>query len=162
MSPRLTLLAAILSLAGCVATEGGAPATTEVGPGNSLVDAVTAGSMFAIVCAETAPSFANAPAELASLPFVRHPETGTYYHHNLNLSIKLMPKACSMVFASNEDASVIGLILASGVSGQSGSKSNEIAVNPDSGNASANGPGGTKMRFERSPYGLFHVVLTAP
>jgi hypothetical protein len=164
----LGLLAALV-LAGCVTPDGSTVAASsaqpsQVGPGDASVDGMSAGMIFNQVCSDTAPGFKKAPAIMAKMPFRQNPTTGTYYHQKLDLSIKLMPKRCSMVFSSKEKPMQLGLVLALEVGLDSGS--NEVGFNPDNGTSATKGKGGTA--FEFTPLGrahgrnMFRAVLIAP
>ncbi len=113
VATRMLLSAAVLVLAACVEQTA---SSGDVGPGPELADPVIASMMFSDVCVDTAPSFAGAPRVLQSLPFRQHPETGTYYHTNLNLSFKVFSdggrRICSIVFATDEAPGPTTLILA--------------------------------------------------
>lgn len=157
-------LAAVL--AGCVQpTSAVAPAVDSgVGPGSASVDEMDASMIFSKVCGDTAPSFRKAPSVMKGMAFRQRPETGTYYHQNLDLSIKLFPKRCSMVFGSKSDPLQLGLMLAAAAGVNSGS--NEVSVDPDSGASATKGPKGTSFRFEPGPlhdqYPMYRAVLIAP
>ena len=153
---RRGIVIACFALAGCVTPQGGVPTRGEVGPGNARVDATFAALTFSDVCGKTAPSFAKAPAAMQSLPFAQHPETGTYYHKNFDLSIKLMPKRCSMVFRSGNDTMMIGIAVAGAVNAQ------EIAFDPVTDGAIAKGPKGTTLTVSPGGSGMFRAVLIAP
>ncbi|MCX8508083.1 MAG: hypothetical protein ORN49_04255, partial [Rhodobacteraceae bacterium] len=86
-------------------------AQSDVGPGPDQANGINASMIFGDVCVATAPSFRKAPAVMAKMPFRQHPGTGTYYHQNLDLWIKLMPKRCSMVFTSEDDPTELGMMM---------------------------------------------------
>ncbi|MGB5069289.1 MAG: hypothetical protein WBO29_18175 [Albidovulum sp.] len=162
-------LLAALVLGGCVTPDPASQApvsapATDVGPGPAQADGTSAGVIFSSVCADTAPSFRQAPAILAKMPFRQHPTTGTYYHQNLDLSVKLMPKRCSMVFSSRENPMQLGLGLAAFAAVDSGS--NQMGIDPDTGASATKGKGGTA--FEFVPLGrangrnMYRAVLIAP
>jgi hypothetical protein len=107
--PCLALLAA-LGLAACDDLPTGAPgpgvqvSAGDVGPGPDAADPAVAGDLFARVCEASAPSFAEAPAILRGLPFAQRPATGTWYHRQLDLSIRINPgnpESCSLVAGTN-------------------------------------------------------------
>jgi len=111
----------LVALAACQITTG----ETSVGlvePGDKSPDTISAGSLYKQICTDTAPSFRGAVSELESLPFVQHPETGTYYHQNLNLSIKLIEtdsfRQCSMLIGVRNFKSSEALLLAVYASGE--------------------------------------------
>lgn len=165
-----------LTLLGCVAEQPAQPSlekgaqaaatnSTNVVPGPYQVDGMGAGMIFARVCAETAPSFRNAPTVMADMPFRQHPETGTYFHQNFDLSIKLMPKSCSMVFTSTEDAAEIGLFVATSVAvSQPGQPA--VDIDPDTGATATKGPHGTRLEFvpmgNSNGRNFYRAVLIAP
>ncbi|WP_420857489.1 hypothetical protein [Marivivens marinus] len=149
-------LVALAALGGCVEPGANPPAQPvsaasaagPVVPGETPADAIFAAALFGQICAENAPTFRNAGATLGGLPFRQHPQTGTYYHSNVNLSVKIFPPssgttACSMVFVSRDDAMTIGLAIAAQVSDDG-----QIGVNPDTGATMAQGPGGTVLIVE--------------
>ncbi|MGB5557049.1 MAG: hypothetical protein WBN04_03450 [Paracoccaceae bacterium] len=154
-----------LVLGGCASTEGTRTAAasapgSEVGPGPAAVDAVSASKLFNDVCGKTAPSFRKAPAVMAELPFRQNTATGTYYHQSLDLSFKLLPKRCSMVFGSVERSSMLGLAMATSTG------ANEASFDPISGAATSNGPKGTSLEFqpvaELKGRAMYRAVLIAP
>lgn len=153
---RRGVLVACFALAGCVAPQGVAPTSGEVGPGSARVDAMDAAFIFSDVCVKTAPGFAKAPAAMQSMPFAQHPETGTYYHKNLDLSIKLMPKRCSMVFRSGDDTMMVGIAMSGAVPAP------EIALDPITDGTTAKGPKGTTLTVSPVGNGMFRAVLIAP
>lgn len=82
------------------------PASEAVLPGSKAADWDEALGIFESVCVKTYPNMTAAKAAVSKLPFAVNPQTGTYYHKNLDLSIKLFegrPKACSLVFGSRQD-----------------------------------------------------------
>lgn len=166
-SPLGPALIAAFALAGCVpasAPDGakGAAGGVAVGPGPSVADGISASGIFGQVCGTTAPGFGAAPAQLTKMPFRQHPTTGTYYHQNLDLSVKLMPKRCSMVFSSRDPAMELGIIMAAGIGGTS----NDLGIDPATGATYRRGPKGTSFEFE--PLGtangrpMYRAVLIAP
>ncbi|MGL5009606.1 MAG: hypothetical protein ACRC6I_06955 [Paracoccaceae bacterium] len=117
----LPLLAA-LALSACVGSGKPTPNTfTDIGPGAAAADAATASLLFARICADTAPSLSAARSELAALPFRQAPDTGTYFHTQLDLSFKLRTEGgqniCSMVFGTTDDPQSAALLLAAAGSG---------------------------------------------
>lgn len=106
---RRVLLCALL-LAGCdqpleqtADTPASQPVTRSAtaGPGPQLVAPAQATALYSDLCLATAPTFDALP-NLIEAPFVQHSRTGTYYHPQLNLSVKLVDLSgdlyCSMVF----------------------------------------------------------------
>lgn len=142
----------ILALAACVSSDPTPSANipvgrSDLGPGAQEVDGLIAATMFRRVCVDTAPSFARARSEIAAMPFVQHPETGTYYHRNLNLSFKLLdsgPKRCSIVFGSNESAGQLAIFMATSTGSQN------IAIDPSTNTSTAQLPNGAQFGFEKT------------
>lgn len=166
----LTAVVAMLAVGACTPTVdspavNGAVATGPVGPGSEQADGLSAMALFSDVCIKTSPSFRGAPAALKKLPFRQHPDTGTYYHQNLDLSIKLMPKRCSMVFTSRDNANSLGII-AGTTAAMADQDTGEMALDPTSGAASTVAKNGTKVEF--APMGRDHgrnwyrIVAIAP
>lgn len=155
MIRRAALIAAMaLALAGCVDTQSSAPASrNDIRPGPHQVDGVDAMMMFKRICVEPSPTFADTRSIIATLPFQQHPATGTYYHRNLDLSVKLTPVAgggvCSMVFASKDESSQLALMMS--LAGASFNDSNrvgsEIFIDPDASRSSTNLAGGAQLVF---------------
>ncbi|OYW41708.1 MAG: hypothetical protein B7Z38_07080 [Rhodobacterales bacterium 12-64-8] len=90
------------------------PALAEtVGPGTEGLSSTAAASLFARVCIETRPKLAKAKAELASLGYVAHPDTGTFYDNRLDVSFKLLrgEGVCSRVIRSDDDPMQVVLFL---------------------------------------------------
>ena len=100
------------------------------------------------------------------MPFRQRFGTGTYYHQNLDLSIKLLPKRCSMVFSSTDKPIQLGIVLSAATAIPRGDGPADIGLDPDNGRASAIGKGGTRLEFE--PMGridgrlMYRAVLIAP
>lgn len=101
-------------------------ATAEIVPGTGYVGTSIAMSLFQDACLETMPTFKFENTELAKSMFRQNPKTGTYYHQNLDLSVKVQKvgagKACSMVFSSKEEPSQLAIgmsLLPATVSGSS-------------------------------------------
>lgn len=92
---------AALAMALCA----GMAAAQEVGPGPDPAPPAEAARIFAGVCAATLPDFRAAPAAIAALPLRQNPQTGTWYHRQLDLSVKLHrlngENVCSVVFSSS-------------------------------------------------------------
>ncbi|WP_126974940.1 hypothetical protein [Frigidibacter oleivorans] len=148
---RAASLLAVALLAGCVETQSaGTVAAAQVGPGSSLLDPedqIFAAMLFNDVCGDTGAKPAAAKAVLAKLPVTQHPETGTYYHQNLDLSFKLVKEGshdvCSMVFGSRSELSSIGLMLAAG----SAAKGAPVGMDPDTGEIEAKAAKGGTLYF---------------
>ena len=142
----LAAMALGLALTGCVentSTASKAAEGAEVQPGPANVDMVSAVSLFDRVCAKTAPRFSGAPKALASLPVRQHPDTGTFYHQNLNLSFKVtVGRGCSMVFVSKERPGTLALAFGSTLSSDG-----NVSMDPSTNNSFAKGPAGTEMNF---------------
>lgn len=76
--------------------------------GEGEVDANTASLMFKSICVDPFPDFTRSKEAIANHPFNQNPESGTYYHNDLSLSVKLAEepgklKSCSMVFRSDDE-----------------------------------------------------------
>lgn len=109
MSLRLVYVCAmVMGFAACDApvsapAEGMAatkpPVASNAGPGPKDVTTTEGARIFRAVCLDTHPSFKMAPAVLATMPFVQNGATKTYYHQELDLSIKLQGNQCSFVMA---------------------------------------------------------------
>lgn len=163
--------ALILSLAGCVETQSVATGeAASVGPGSAAVDSEYGSMSFADICIGAYAQPEKAKAMLLERGYVQHPQTKTFFNPRRNVSFKLMPKKCSMVFGSKDRADMVAFSFGLAViSRESKAKPAElrIAVNPDTGFATAKGPKGST--FEIAPAGskqlgqtMYHAVLTAP
>lgn len=171
MSVRAAFLIglAALSMSACVPSTENAASTGQttgpVEPGAEQADGLLAMAMFSDICIKTSPSFRGAPAALAKLPFRQHPETGTYYHRNVDLSVKLMPKRCSMVFTSKDDPGQLGMI-AGTTTAMADQDTGSMGLDPDTGAASTIARNGTLIEF--TPTGRQHgrswyrIVAIAP
>ncbi len=162
------VIALSLGLIGCVETQP--PAQTSpsaVVPGTHPVDSASAMSLISDICVDTLPRFANAPAVLAKMPFQQNPQTGTYYHRSLDLSIKLHTdkgrKICSMVFVSKDDPAQLALLIPIAASSQGGG--NKILVGPDMSQSAVALAGGARLTFQ--PIGqnagkkYYNITVTA-
>lgn len=95
-----------------------APQRTEAGLtiGTENVESVSGSIMFGQICADTYPDFDKARQALAAMPFKQNPNTGTYYHQNVDMSVKLIDNGadhiCSMVFGSKDDPDGLAIIFA--------------------------------------------------
>lgn len=140
-------------------------AKSDVGPGSEQVDGFAAAAILGDVCVATAPSFRNAPAVMAKMPFRQHPGTGTYYHQTLDLSVKLLPKRCSMVFTSKDEPSQLGIAIATSAA-MAGQSTGSMGLDPDTGAASTLAKNGATIAFE--PMGRsngrnwYRAVVIAP
>lgn len=173
---RFAGLIAAVTLSACVSSAPSPPsaeaaklaeqvAQSDIGPGPDQVEGIGASMIFGDVCVATAPSFRKAPAVMAQMPFRQHPGTGTYYHQNLDLSIKLMPKRCSMVFTSKDDPGELGIMMAiSPATSDQGSGS--MDVNPDTGASATMTKSGAKIEFEpmgrKNGRNWYRAVIIAP
>ncbi|NSX55059.1 hypothetical protein [Parasulfitobacter algicola] len=76
----------------------------NAGPGIDFVSPGRAAALYKQVCVSNATNFENVPAVLAQMPFRQEPESGIYYHQDLNLSFRLGKSKnsdfCGMVWAS--------------------------------------------------------------
>lgn len=151
----IPLVVGLTTLSACVEpTTTAAPNTAAFsGPGSTLVTVADATTMFNSVCVQTAPSFTKAASVLASMPFQQNPATGTYFHKNLNLSVKLANGGCSMVFVSEEATPTLGLALAMQVSAANGQNSADIGMDASTGGTMTQGPAGTTFTFRPSQNG---------
>lgn len=92
-----------------------APGTIEMsrsaGPGGSRAEPREAGEIFAKACVLTSPSFSGTQYALSAYPFTQHSRTKVYFHNDLDLSVKLQSRTCSMEFASSasEELTIEGL-----------------------------------------------------
>jgi hypothetical protein len=90
-----------ISLSGCInTTHVPVPESAVARPGEDLIPPSFAGNFFTEICLTTAPDFQNVPQAISGEPFIRHSETGTYYHRFSDLSIKVAGYGCSLVFKS--------------------------------------------------------------
>lgn len=117
--------------------------------GEAALDAATAFKFFDAACLGTQPSFAGAPGALEANGFARNPETGTWYHPTLNLSVQA-DDACTMVFASDEDPGQVAMTLAMGVAAAAGGGA-DVSLDPSSGRAVVPGPDGSVFEMEPVP-----------
>ncbi len=146
-------------LAGCTNTTGTAiPVSVEgpvaavivpsdkssVGPGPAVVDGAMAAELFADICGSTYPNLKAATAKLAKGPYRQQPQTGTWYHRDLDLSFKIIPeqRACSQVFGTQDDAGPLGLLYAVSVS-----STDKVAIDPASNATMTSGPHGSVFEF---------------
>ena len=99
-----------LALTGCLNVAGVAE-SPNARPGKNLIPPGLAGNFFTEVCLVTAPNFEEVPQSIAGEPFIRHQETGTYFHKFADLSIKVSDYGCSLVFKSelSIDETISGL-----------------------------------------------------
>jgi hypothetical protein len=144
MRPLPAIMVAAL-LSACVPTAS-TTSSASIGPGDEPVDALFAGIMFGDVCVDTLPDFAGAPAALEG--YRQNTATGTYYHPNLDLSVKLTPDnggTCSMVFSSRADAVeiAISVLAAAGADGPE----NALGLDPITGAGSTVAKGGAVVQF---------------
>jgi hypothetical protein len=151
-STILRLALCFLMVSGCEPTTlGGMPSAGPVRPGIAPVSIQNAISMFGSICVKTAPNFHNAAVLMKPPSFVQNSATSTYFHQNLNLSIKLIPGpgggSCSMEFVSYAKPIELGLALTL-ISTQGDSKGQAvIGVNPMMGAIVTKARGGTVMTF---------------
>ena len=88
--------ALVAAASGCMQPSVSATAA----PGAAPASPATAGQLFAKGCLQQLPSFAGTPAAIANDPITRRQSSGTYYHNTQNLSLKLLPGYCSVVFGT--------------------------------------------------------------
>lgn len=172
--PMLGLVFAALALSACVETAGqtqvasiegpvvavitAKPDDENVAPGPKAVGLVEAVGLFDRVCASHYPDLKASEAEIRKLPF-RQATTGTWFHQQLDLSIKLIPdrRACSMVFGSREDPLQLGLAI-----GVTASSTQKVGIST-AGQVTTQGPKGSTFEFgptsRTSNRTYFHAVL---
>jgi hypothetical protein len=90
------------------------PESPAAGPREALIQPYDAGVIFADTCLIRGSSFEDALEGLRVHNVTRNSTTGTYYHNEFNLSVRVTPKECSLVFATREDKSDVILGLAKG------------------------------------------------
>ncbi len=139
-----------------------APAQAQlVSPGETPVTIEQAIAQFSRACVDTLPEFTAAPAMLADQGFIQNPDTSTWFHQTLNLSIKLTPPLggdqCSIVFASTADPDAIGLALVV-VMG-----STTVFLDPDSAITKGHREDGVRFFFDAGPLyegdQYYHAVM---
>ncbi|MFK7752298.1 MAG: hypothetical protein AB8B51_07085 [Sedimentitalea sp.] len=149
------VLGVLAVLAGCEDTLSTQSASqSSVRPGTSVVDGVIAATMFSSICIEAVPNFTQLPARLNTAAFKQNPETGTYYHQKLDLSVRFNKRggsedgSCSMVFGSRDKAGEIALLVSSAALRKGASKPNAtLALNPNTNSASTKLIGGSEFLF---------------
>ena len=94
--PLPFIVTALLTLGACVGTP---PVSADAGPGTRSADPRTAAEVFTAACIRTLPDFAGTPFAIAQFPMTQNMETGTYFHNDLDLSVKLIGDDCSIVFS---------------------------------------------------------------
>lgn len=87
-------------------------ASASAGPGPQPATRNIAIAFFKDVCVATAPTFAGAPAVLASKQVVQNATTTTYYHQQYDMSVQLNAKGCSFVAGGNFKASDLAALTA--------------------------------------------------
>ena len=114
----VAILLTALVLSACngtspAALETPAAATTRlvagpnIGPGPAITSPATAAGLMRAVCGSTVPAKAA-----AANGFALNTSFGTFYHQQLDLSIKHRSDRCSMVFASNASLAEVERALA--------------------------------------------------
>ena len=88
----------------------------DAAPGERPVPAARAVQYYSALCGQAANGRRAVEAAAGANGFVQNTKTGTYYHPQDNLSVKLTENICSMVFAS-ESASSSVLAAFNGLSG---------------------------------------------
>ncbi|MBC6407837.1 MAG: hypothetical protein GDA40_06810 [Rhodobacteraceae bacterium] len=58
--------------------------------------------LFFRACVETAPTFKDAKKVISTEPFRQNSTSGTYCHDVYNLSVKVVPGRCSLLFVTSE------------------------------------------------------------
>ncbi len=121
----------------------------EVGPGPASVDGATGADLFTEICLDTLPEFRKAAAVVQALPFRQHPDTGTWYHRDLDLSVKLFTDGghtyCSMVFSSRDAAGELAMFF--GFTAALASDNPQLGVDPDADTAMVQLPRGAVFEF---------------
>lgn len=77
---------------------------TQVAPGQLAASGNAAGTIFAQTCLGTGPQFASLPQAAANLPMTQSPQSGTYFHNTLDISVARTGQGssgrCSIVFGT--------------------------------------------------------------
>ncbi len=140
-------------------------ASAEVGPGKGKVDAIFGSLMFSDICAKTLPRFRSAPSVLAKMRFKQSPETGTYFHQSLDMSVKLFEQngrqVCSMVFSSREEPMLLAMMFGTSVISATNSD-NALTLGDGDDIVSVALPRGAKFRLLRQVIKgrkLFHAYI---
>jgi hypothetical protein len=113
-SLNLSLAAALLALSGCMPATDTISASPTAGPGAAFMSPYDAGVIFADVCLTRGARFERAREGLVGFPFTQNTRTGTYYHNTANLSVKVSPQSCSMVYGTRQDTDAAKRGLAQG------------------------------------------------
>jgi hypothetical protein len=108
------ILPGVLLLVGACATGPYIPESPTAGPGEDYMLPYDAGVIFADTCLIRGSAFEDALEGLRVHNVTRNSTTGTYYHNKANLSVSVTPQECSLVFATNQDDSVVVSGLAEG------------------------------------------------
>ncbi len=152
--PAVLALALTLSPAGLAAQ--------EVGPGPSSVPGTEAVQMFMRICAATLPVFRGAEQVIAGYPLRQHPDTGTYFHTDLDLSVKLHvldgDAVCSLVFSSPDSEQALVRAFVDSVTGL---YSQPAQVEQAGGATIAYLPGGAVFEFTAGDSGLYRALMAA-
>lgn len=118
-----------------------------LGIGTEQVDASGAFRLFDAICMKTAPDFANAPAQIARMPFVFDAKSGDYKHTGLDLIVTLKKRRCQVGFSSKVEPKALGRFLAEQVVSKSNAKFRFIAQDRDTGDTSGPGPANTYFSY---------------
>ena len=94
------ITASPLALSACSVPPDSIPVSPTAGPGPATLAAFDAGVIFADVCLTRGPNFEDAVQGLSGFPFTQNANTGTFYHNRANLSVKVRPSQCSMVYGT--------------------------------------------------------------
>ena len=102
---------ATISLGACTPPASTIPSSSTAGPGPQILSAFDAGIIFADTCLIRGPNFENSIEGLRVHNVTQNASTGTYYHNSANLSVRITPDQCSMVYGTSQDvdAAVAGL-----------------------------------------------------
>jgi hypothetical protein len=171
LNKRLTLRVMALSLSmGLIANH--APASDGPNVGAALGDTPpnVAALLFRDICVQTLPGFKKAASALKKAKFNRNTKTGTYYHPDYNLSVKITKykgsPQCSLVMIGTSEPEQTSYMFAAAVFADvPEAERDQTEVNvPKPGQMAVHHPGFVDFRFDSSPYEarstLYHAVLS--
>jgi hypothetical protein len=110
----LIFLGLLLVTGACATVPQTIPESPAASPREAHIQPYDAGVIFADTCLIRGSSFEDALEGLRVHNVTRNSRTGTYYHNKFNLSVRVTPKECSLVFATREDKSDVIRGLAEG------------------------------------------------
>lgn len=139
----------------------------EANSGPSQVDAVLVLFEFKAACVDTLPDYTGAESKLGS-KFRQHPDTGTLYHSELDLSVRFLEndthQRCSMVFSSTDDAMPMAIMLG-GIVDPEGKSGDTLQIDPESGEAVRVFPNDVVFEFNLGTHDgqrqYYRAVITA-